>query len=261
MRLIAVDVDGTLLGSDGRISRRTTAALDEARRRGVYVVVATGRPAVFAQRVLRDLPAATHLVSANGAEVATASGEVLHRLAMDRPRATALVERLRVDVPGIGFSLITEHEAVYEPGFEQLLPHAMIPGRRVRDVLTAVGREAHRVCAFHAALGAHGLLAVIPSPLPDGTVVTHGGIDAVDLLPSAADKATGLALLAERLGIEAAQVVAFGDQRNDHGMLRWAGLGVAMGNADDETKGHADEISASNDDDGIAIVVERLLDG
>lgn len=259
MRLIAVDVDGTLLGSDGRISRRTLAALDAARAAGWPVVVATGRPAVYAQRVLRDLPAATHLVSSDGAEVATASGEVLHRVAMPMTRASAVVRRLRRDVDGVGFSLITETDAVYEPGFELLTPVPVSTGRRVRDVLDASGAQVHRLSAFHAALGAWGLLELLPPVLDDGTVPAHAGIDAVNLLPTAVDKATGLAHLCERLGLAAAQVVAFGDQVNDLGMLRWAGLGVAMGNAVAAVAEAADEVTASNDDDGIALVVERLL--
>ncbi len=258
-RLIAVDVDGTLLGSDGRIGTRTVAALDAARAAGWLVAVATGRPAVFAQRVLRDLPAATHLVSANGAEVGTAAGEVLHRLSMPIDRATSLVRLLRERVDGVSFALATDAEAVYEPGFELLMPPGILPGRVVSDVLGAAGVHAHRLSAFHGALGAWGLLELLPRVLEDGTVFAHAGIDAVDLLPSAVDKAVGLSLLCERLGLSAADVVAFGDEVNDVEMLRWAGRGVAMGNAVDAVRAVADEVTASNDDEGIALVVERLL--
>lgn len=259
MRLVAVDVDGTLLGSDGRIGRRTLAALEAARAAGWLVVVATGRPAVYAQRVLRDLSVATHLVSSDGAEITTASGEVLHRVAMPMPRASAVVRQLRRAVDGVGFSLITETDAVFESGFELLAPVPTTAGRRVRDVLDATGARVFRLSAFHAALGAWGLLELLPPVLDDGTVLAHAGIDAVNLLPSAVDKADGLARLCERMGLGASDVVAFGDQVNDLAMLRWAGLGVAMGNAVPAVTAVADEVTASNDDDGIALVLERLL--
>ena len=89
--------------------------------------------------------------------------------------------------------------------------------------------------------------------------VTHMGADCVEIGPAGIDKAAGLAWLCAHLGVDRADVVAFGDEHNDHAMLRWAGHGVAMANANEQTRALADEIAPSNVDDGVAVVIERLL--
>jgi Cof subfamily protein (haloacid dehalogenase superfamily) len=89
--------------------------------------------------------------------------------------------------------------------------------------------------------------------------VTHMGANCVEIGPAGIDKATALSWLCAHIGIDAADVVAFGDEYNDHEMLRWAGRGIAMGNANDLTKSIADEVTESNDDDGVAVAIERLL--
>jgi hypothetical protein len=85
------------------------------------------------------------------------------------------------------------------------------------------------------------------------------GADCVEIGPAGIDKATGLAWLCTHLGIDPADVVAFGDEYNDHEMLRFAGHGVVMANANEHTRALADEIAPSNSDDGVAVVIERLL--
>ncbi len=110
--------------------------------------------------------------------------------------------------------------------------------------------QAIKLMMFHSVHSAHELLNIVPPLL---------GADAVELGPAGVDKATGLAWLCASLGIDAADVVAFGDEYNDHEMVLWAGLGVAMGNAADVTKACADEVTLTNAEDGAAVVVERLL--
>jgi hydroxymethylpyrimidine pyrophosphatase-like HAD family hydrolase len=259
-RLLALDLDGTLLGSDGFVSRRTVAALEAARTAGWWIAIATGRPSVFAAPVVHQIGGAvTHVVAANGGEVLAANGTPLHRSTMPIAHAQNLVETIRSAIPATRFALVSDVEPTYEAGFELLMPVPMFPGRLVDDVLTVRGELVLRLSAFHDELGAHGLLAAIPPLLADPSLIAHAGIDAVDLLAEPTDKATGLAMLCSQLGLHAADVVAFGDNRNDHEMLEWAGLGVAMGNADESTQLVANEITLSNDDDGVAVVIERLL--
>jgi hydroxymethylpyrimidine pyrophosphatase-like HAD family hydrolase len=96
--------------------------------------------------------------------------------------------------------------------------------------------------------------------VPDEVHVSPSGLPgSVELTAPGVHKGSGVAHLCERLGVERADVVAFGDGLNDHEMLGWAGYGVAMGNAERPTHAIADEITTSNDEDGVAIVVERLL--
>jgi hydroxymethylpyrimidine pyrophosphatase-like HAD family hydrolase len=96
--------------------------------------------------------------------------------------------------------------------------------------------------------------------VPAGVAVSPSGLlGSVELTVPGVHKGTGMASLCRRLGVAQHDVVAFGDGLNDHEMLAWAGHGVAMGNALDETKAVADVVAPSNDDDGVAQVVEQLL--
>jgi hydroxymethylpyrimidine pyrophosphatase-like HAD family hydrolase len=113
--------------------------------------------------------------------------------------------------------------------------------------------------AFHDGHTAHQLLELLPPILGPELAVTHMGADCVEIGPAGIDKAAGLAWLCAHLGVDRADVVAFGDEHNDHAMLRWAGHGVAMANANEQTRALADEIAPANVDDGVAVVIERLL--
>ena len=139
----------------------------------------------------------------------------------------------------------------------------VFPGDGVDDALVAAAgaREAVKLMTFHHTLGAHDLLATLPHVIGPGLAVTHMGADCVEIGPTGIDKRSGLAWLCERLGVDPADVVAFGDEVNDHEMLAWAGLGVAMANASSWTKSFADLETASNAEDGVALVIERLLAG
>ena len=129
------------------------------------------------------------------------------------------------------------------------------------DALPDPAAAVHSVVLFVDHLDALGLLAELTPVLPEGVAATPSGLPgSVELTAPGVHKGRGLVELSERLGIARQQVVAFGDGLNDHEMLTWAGLGVAMGNAGAATKAVADEVTASNDEDGVAVVVERLLE-
>jgi hydroxymethylpyrimidine pyrophosphatase-like HAD family hydrolase len=130
-------------------------------------------------------------------------------------------------------------------------------------VLDIGGTQAFKLIAFHPHIDTYELLDHLPGLLGDHLrsqlVTRHLGADAVELGPAGVDKGSGLAWLCDHLGIAASEVVAFGDEWNDLTMLRWAGHGVAMANADQLVLDHADEIAPSNADDGVAVVLERFL--
>ena len=120
----------------------------------------------------------------------------------------------------------------------------------------------HSVVLFAHDADASTLWSQIAALVPSGIDVSPSGLPgSVELTAPGVHKGSGVVRLCQLLGIERQQVVAFGDGLNDHEMLMWAGHGVAMGNAADVTKAVADEVTASNNRDGVAIVVERLLDG
>lgn len=274
MRLLATDLDGTLLQPDGTVSHRNAEALQAARAAGWFVVIATGRPPFMVTELATSLgDSVTHGVMANGSVVATLPDlTVIRSVQFDIEVAVAVVRRLRAIDPGFGFALATNAGFAHEPGFAERLPAPQqVPASPDALVSAKGATEAIKLMVFHHAHRAHELLTVLPpllAPLPapllapllgEGLSVTHMGADCVEVGPAGIDKGTGLRHLCEVLGVAAADVVAFGDEFNDHEMLRWAGLGVAMANANETTRSIADEVTAANIDDGVALVIERLL--
>lgn len=262
MRMIATDLDGTLLGPTGVVSERNIAALRAARAAGIQIVLATGRPPFMATAVLEQLgDIVGHGVLANGSLVCEyPSGTALRTIRLDIDRAVAAIEHLRRMDATLGFALATDAGFAHEPGFAERMPAAQ-PGPPVADVLEVVrnGTVALKVMAFSSAATAHELLRSLPPLLPGDIGVTHMGADCVEIGPTGIDKGSALSWLCAQLGVDAAGVVAFGDEFNDHEMLHWAGHAVVMGNASPETKAFASEIAPSNADDGVAVVIEALL--
>lgn len=262
MRLIATDLDGTLLGPAGRVSPRNVQALRAAHAAGVHVVIASGRPPFMVAPLATELGGAvTHGVLANGSVVCTLPDEqVLRAVRFEVDVAVDVVHRLRALDRGYGFALATDAGFAHERGFVERMPMSP-PVPVTTDALDAVrgSREAVKLMAFHDDHTAHELLELLPTILGPDLSVTHMGADCVEIGPAGIDKVTGLAWLCDHLGVAAADVVAFGDEFNDNEMLRWAGHGVAMANAHPVTRQLADEVTASNADDGVAIVIERLV--
>jgi Cof subfamily protein (haloacid dehalogenase superfamily) len=262
VRLIACDLDGTLLGPDAQVSTRSVAALRAAHAAGVYVVIASGRPPFMLDPVLPVVgEAVTHGVLANGSLVCTLpDGAELRRVRFDLEVAVDVVRRLRDLDPRYGFALATDAGWAQEQGFFERMP----VGRMAPDCADALdaaagATEALKLMAFHDGHSAHQLLDLLPPLLGPELAVTHMGADCVEIGPTGIDKGTGLAWLCAHLGVDPADVVAFGDEYNDHEMLRFAGHGVVMANANELTRALADEIAPSNADDGVAVVIERLL--
>jgi hydroxymethylpyrimidine pyrophosphatase-like HAD family hydrolase len=200
-------------------------------------------------------------VMANGTIVCTLpAGDVLRSVSFDASLAVQVVRTLRAHDPGYGFALATDRGFTAEPGFHERMPvHA--GGGTVPDAL--VGHEgatqAIKLLAFHPQHSAHDLLVELPPLIGAQLTVSHMGADAVEIAPAGADKGIGLAWLCAHLGITAADVVVFGDEINDLPMFAVAGRRVAVENAHPDVREAADEVTASNADDGVAVVIERLL--
>jgi hydroxymethylpyrimidine pyrophosphatase-like HAD family hydrolase len=257
-RLVAIDVDGTLIGSDHEISARTIAALAAARAAGVLVAIASGRPLAVVG------PLGDHadwVVSGNGTQVThIESGEHAYEVTFARSTAVAYVGAARRRIDGVRFSIVTDERIGYEPGLERFSPANALPGERVDDVLALSGERVVRLIAYHGAMGPIELAPLLAGLDPD-LVAEYRGFGGVEIGPHGVDKAVALGWLATHLGLDPADVWAFGDGINDVDMLRWAGRGIAMANADDSPLAVADEVTLSNDDHGVAVVLERLVGG
>ena len=257
-RLVATDLDGTIVRSDGTISARTGAAIAAVEAAGVPFVMVTGRPT----RWMRDIASATGhrgiAVCANGAVVYDLHAErVISSDLLSAPAAQQVVAALRRDLPGIAFAVERRdtgfaHEPAYRPRWDSSDPLTQAP---VEDLVSG---GVVKLLARHNELDADALLAAARTAVGDGATLTHSSSDGLlEISAAGVSKATALAALAASHGVGAIDVLAFGDMPNDLPMLTWAGRGVAVANAHREVLAAADEVTASNDDDGVAQVIER----
>ncbi len=261
-RLIATDLDGTLLNSRGEVSSRTIAALHAAHDAGVIVVFATGRPPMVTAREVTAVGAAVQYgVMANGSMICSLpDGEPLFTIGFPSALAVAAIARLRAHDPLFGFALATDRGFTEEVGFAERMPvHRR--NETVDDVLNGHdgATEAIKLLAFHHHRSALELLDIIPPIVGTDLVVSHMGTEAVELGPVGADKGAGLRWLCAHLDIDPADVLVFGDEINDLAMFEFAGRSVAVANAAALVRAAATHVTASNDDDGVAQVIESLL--
>ncbi|MFI8206038.1 HAD family hydrolase [Streptomyces sp. NPDC085937] len=259
--LIATDLDGTLLRGDDTLSDRALAALARAERAGVRHLVVTGRPAPRVRSLLGDLGCTGLAVCGQGAQVYDAGTDrMLWSVRLDRELAETALGKIEAEV-GEVYAAVDQDGVdgltLIEPGYR--MPHPTLPSVPVerRDDLWA--RPISKVLLRHPRLSDDALAAAARSVVGSLATVTMSGPGTVELQPCGVTKATGLALAAEHLGLRPEDTVAFGDMPNDVPMFRWAGHGVAMANAHPELKAVADEVTLSNEDDGVAVVLERLF--
>ena len=257
-RLIASDLDGTLLDPEGEVSVRTRRALDHATALGIDIVLVTGRP----PRWVRDLPAATGahsiVVCANGALLYDVDEHVvIDHLPIASPLAVELVEHLRQDAPDCVFAC----EMTFQFGRDTAYPtHYNTPETLIGDVREMVAAaETTKLIVRDDAIEHDELVRIVAAIVGDRAEVTHSGYGIVEISAKGADKGRGLRVACERHGIELADTIAFGDMPNDLPMLRIAGHSVAVANAHADVLAIVDEVTLSNADDGVAVVLERLL--
>ncbi|WP_407359108.1 Cof-type HAD-IIB family hydrolase [Microbacterium sp. LTA6] len=266
VRLIATDLDGTLLDSASTVTPRTRDALDAARSRGIHVIPVTARQPIGLRAIAAEAGFEGWALCGNGAYgVHLTSGRMLFAEELPPETIRTLAEALRASIPGLLFASVREggETFVAQHGYAeiaQLTDHKRDPrtmgGVPLDQVLAA---PSLKLVIRHPELAPSALFDKLRSLGLVGFEATLSGAPFVEVMAEGVTKATGLARLCEHLGISRADVVAFGDALNDVEMLRWAGHGVAMAGADLVVQDAADEIAASNDDDGLARVVERLL--
>ena len=264
-RLIATDLDGTLLDPGGALHPRSAAALQAAADAGITVVFATGRPPIVATAEVAAAGRGVHYgVMANGTIICTLpAAEVLHAITFSTDMARRAVHALRADDGEYGFALATDRGFTSEAGFHQRMPVMHGPDEPVLDALAGHEDSEYtiKLLAFHHRHGAHELLARMPPLLGDDLVVSHMGAEAVEIAPAGADKGVGLRWLCAHLGVAAHEVMVFGDEINDLPMFAAAGRRIAVENANPLVRQAADEIAPPNTEQGVAQFIERLLAG
>lgn len=265
LRMIATDIDGTMLRSDGTLSQRVKEALGAAVDAGIHVVPATGRPVMIAAEVIEAAALDDYWVFANGAITRhVGRDELVRGFWMDHEVTRDLLGLLRDALPGAGFAIELEETVAFEAGFERIVPN--VPDvEPVDDLIAAIDGQAHwqkvqKILVYDLDHGIDELFGRVSAAVGDRAVPSYSGLRFVELAAGLVTKATALDLLARDLSIEPSQVATFGDNHNDLPMLQWAGRSYAMGNATDDAKETADEVIGPNDEDGLAAKIEELLE-
>ncbi|ORB30729.1 Cof-type HAD-IIB family hydrolase [Mycolicibacterium parafortuitum] len=263
--LIATDVDGTLIDDDENVTPRTRSVVRAAVDAGTRFVLATGRPPRWVQPIVDQLGFAPMAVCANGAVIYDpATDRIVSARTLSTDELGELAEIATRVIPGAGLAVErvgqSAHDAatpqfVSSPGYEHAWLNPDNTEVSVEDLLSApavkllIRKAGARSADMAEVLARHVGLA------GDLTYSTNNGL--IEVVPLGVSKATGIDEVARPLGIDAADIVTFGDMPNDIPMLGWAGLGVAMGNAHPEAIAAADEVTVTNAEDGVARVLER----
>ncbi|MFZ1286200.1 MAG: HAD family hydrolase [Candidatus Phosphoribacter sp.] len=259
-KLIALDIDGTILTHAGLLSDRVRDAVIGCVHDGHHVIIATGRSVLATMPVLRRLEISQgYAVSSNGA--------VTVRIDPRRDKGYKLIEKVTFD-PAPVLTLLRAELPDALVAVEQLgrgfLVNAPFPEGELTEVETVVGweelisRRATRVTLRMPDAEPEAFMAHVERIGLHEVSYAVGWTAWLDINPEGVSKAAALEVLRRRLKVEPADTVAVGDQRNDIEMLQWAARGVAMGNAPETVKAVANEVTADVADDGLALVLESL---
>ncbi|MGL4345673.1 MAG: sugar-phosphatase [Cellulosilyticaceae bacterium] len=263
-KLIALDMDGTLLREDKTISDRTKEAIEKARMQGAKVVLATGRPIDGVRAYLEELGLTTegdYVISYNGALVENVgTKEVISHVLVNGADVRYLyhiAKELGVHIHALS------HEGCVTPQisrYSELESEINGIGLVVKDFETFdVNEELPKIMMIDEPALLEEAIKKLPAEVYEKYTVVRSAPFFLEFLNPKVNKGEGVRALAEKLGIDPSEVICVGDAGNDKHMIEYAGLGVAMGNAFEEIKAIADFVTKSNEDDGVAYVIEEFM--
>ncbi|MCX5142180.1 MULTISPECIES: HAD family hydrolase [unclassified Streptomyces] len=259
--IVATDLDGTLLRRDDTVSPRSRAALALAAAAGARHLVVTGRPVPGVRELLAGLGYRGLAVCGQGTQLYDAGARrMVHAATLDREAADAAIGKIEAQVGPVFVAVDqdgTEGRTLIGPGY--LMPHPTLPAHRTRHRDELWAAPIVKVLIRHPGLDDDTLAAAARAVVGDLATVTLSGPGTVELQPYGVDKGAGVALAAEHLGLDPATAIAFGDMPNDLPMFSSCGYGVAMANAHPLLRAAADEVTLSHEDDGVAVVLERVF--
>ncbi len=257
---MATDLDGTLLHTDGTVTARTRDALLAVEEKGVTVVFVTGRPV----RWMDDL---WEHVGGHGLAICSNGGIVydVHARAVSQARTIPVevgleaADILRSAIPGTTFAVEKINGFGKEADFMPRVPPP--PELEIGRLEEVFDRGAVKLLARHEELDPEKFWDEVESHIGHLVTTTWSSTGAlVEISAAGVSKASTLELLCQEKGVEASQVVAFGDMPNDLPMLAWVGTSYAMANGHPTVRELADNLAPSNEEDGVAATLERLFD-
>jgi Cof subfamily protein (haloacid dehalogenase superfamily) len=264
VKLVASDLDGTLLGADSTVSVRTEAALKAVAAAGVEVVVATGRSHWTAVPLLDHIGCLRWVICSNGATVYDFEvGDVVLRRPLPDDVIRRVVDRIQDAFPSVGLA--------WESGTGIAQTEQWVANRAATNPAYATGwpeptseleigaSPILKLLVAHHELITYDWLNALQPYLPAGISASTSGASFVEITSSEANKGEALRQLCHQLRIDRADTIAFGDHSNDVGMLGWVGTGYAMANADHQVLAMADEVAPHHTEDGVAQILEVLV--
>ncbi|GAA1069139.1 HAD family hydrolase [Kitasatospora nipponensis] len=285
-RLIATDLDGTLLGAGGTVSDRTAAALAAAERAGIQVVFVTGRPPRWMQRLAEHIGGHGVAICSNGGAVLDVHGDrLLETFPLPVADALAVVRVLRDRLPGTAFAFEFPGGFAREPQYQVRMwgddeAHQVASAEKLLGCDRHLGAgdlppqgaadprqqppgcavASYKLLAQHPELDPDAFLAEARAAVGDTAEITRSSsIALLEISARGVTKASTLARWCAEHGIDRSAVVAFGDMPNDLEMLAWAGTSYAVANAHPAVLAAVARHTVSNEEDGVARVIEELL--
>ncbi|NEW65507.1 HAD family phosphatase [Carnobacteriaceae bacterium zg-84] len=266
IKLIAIDLDGTLLTSDKTISQRNKEVIKQAKEQGIKIVLCTGRPIMGIRAFLEELDLISehdHCITFNGGLVqVTETEEILAQKAHTKADVEHIYDVcFSVGLPINAIDLEKVYEPIYPPHNRSLYPdiiNNLLFEHRDIDSFDA-DHMFNKVVSCCPQDVLDSKIAVLPETFKNDYTLLKSRPILLEILPKDVDKGYGLKCLCELLNIKAEEVLACGDEENDLAMLTYAGYGVAMGNATQDVKNAAKYITDTNDADGVAKAIELYV--
>lgn len=270
IRMVALDLDGTTFNSAGDISERNVAALEAAAERGTHIVVSTGRSYASLPDHIKAVSGIEYAITSNGAHVNRMhSGEQIYSNFLD-PDAVKEVARLKVET-GADIEVFIEGRAYVDESYYldvkengcayRNASYVLWSRRPVPDVSALMLEHADEIENVNFVYPDLDLLEAAKPKLcaMKNATITSSFVNNLEVGGPTTSKKTALLWLMDQLNVTPDELMCCGDAPNDIAMMELAGIGVAVANAWGGTKDHADHITASNDDDGVALAVEKFV--
>jgi len=262
-RLIATDLDGTIVTHDGVISQRTVNAFKKAYAMGIEIFFVTGRPPRWMPEI-REAFGFGRAICGNGAMLYDLMGDkVLEEWLIEVPAQIETVKRLRSSIPQVSFAVESHsyfhREKAYIPRWDVGLDNIGV--QNIEDVLKSPALKMLARCSQQN-LSSDEMLEIATRELDGLVTVTHSNpLDSLlEISALGVSKGATLARMADRLNIDAADCVTFGDNPNDFSMLAWSGRSYAMSSGHPDGAKYAKSIAGACEADGVAIAIEELLE-
>lgn len=270
-KLVAIDMDGTLLNSKNEVSERTKVAIEKAKAKGVNVVLATGRILKSALQYGVDLDIKNPIVACNGAIIVNEQQEIIYKKPLDKNIIEHILDIGKqnniyyhfYDEYGFYANTLVDEVVNFYNTANSKLKGLDLDINIFEEKQEILMRKDLNVLKFMFIDDSQEKLYKVRKELDEmGVLTTSSSWDNnIEVMGKGVSKGEGLSYICNQLNIDPKQVIAIGDNENDLPMLKFAGLGVAMGNSKDDIKTISDYTTSTNNEDGVAKVIEKFILG